>query len=394
MAIQGKRIWLGSWNCENQVPPIDQLNTFIQQPVRDATYRNEAPNLILLGFQELYKKQHMRGTRSFPHERIAKDKPGRLGHNRIGMGRYYTDGGSVSEAGWTKGKRNYQQLGLLVRDGENLQNLRTGKWMHSGKVAGHAMAGKGCLYVIFDYEGRRIAVISCHLESKSAQKQKQEIDGILRVITGEPIGRPETYTVNTVRQRLRQDFYAVFFMGDLNYRLCGRQIAHHVPAPVPMAGMQVRLYTQGDVPRVLPGQNLCATILNAAGREHLITNYDQLLNSPLVRDYGFEFPFPRLPNGEVCFPTYKREYQNRQVVPRFIGQRTLPNALSTYKLRANQNVKTSSSRGYAWDMGWLDRVGIIAGNGPINARLNYTFSDAESINLSDHSPVLMKVTFV
>ena len=100
--------------------------------------------------------------------------------------------------------------------------------MHPGKVTGHAMAGKGCLYTIFDYEGRRIAVISCHLESKSAQKQKQEIDGILRVITGEPIGRAETYTVNTVRQRLRNDFYAVFFMGDLNYRLCGRQIAHNI----------------------------------------------------------------------------------------------------------------------------------------------------------------------
>jgi hypothetical protein len=50
MAINGKKFWLGTWNCENKAPdPATNLATFVTNPVNAAGVAG--PDLLFLGFQ-------------------------------------------------------------------------------------------------------------------------------------------------------------------------------------------------------------------------------------------------------------------------------------------------------------------------------------------------------
>lgn len=382
MALQGKRFWLGTWNCENQAPGFNNngLDAFIVNPISN-TQPARLPHLILLGFQELKKKATRQVLRSseFPHERLAKAKDGRLG--RAGQ-RRYLNGGSSSARGMTKLSTNYQQLGLLVKNGEQVANFQTGSFTHHG--------GKGGVYMTFTYEGSRFAVISAHLESKNADHQTAEIDRLLRDVSGLQ-GNPGRAQV---RRELQRRFHTVFFMGDLNYRVRGDQhqgIDPAVKERTRINGVKCRIYNlPGDViPSKMKGKNMAATILSAAGRNNLL-RYDMLEGSPLRADYGFTLPIPQgVGTLDPSFPTYKRNYQNRGSVPNFIHERSLQNAIAAYKLSQNEEVKRSRDRNYAFEIGWLDRVGYLTNHAPEAVE----FYDCEASNLSDHTPVMMKYTF-
>lgn len=362
MAIGGKRFWLGTWNCENQAPdPAGHLGTFVTTPVTAAGAAG--PDLLFLGFQEVDTKNFG----EFPHERLAKAKGGRLGAA-------YTlpQGGTVSSQGMTKGTINHQALGMLVKNGAAVTEIESGQYSHRG--------GKGGLFLTFKYEGHAFAVISAHLESKGAQHQNKEIDELMTKVA------TRGKTVSLKR------FHTVFIMGDLNYRIAGDQATAPSTARVADAasGLQVHAYAGANevIPRTMLGEDMAATILSAQGRRNLL-RYDQLKDSALVKKFGFQFPVPSLANGDPSYPTYKREYKVKPAVPNFINTRSIQRAMAAYCLPQGQDMETSAERGHAYEIGWLDRIGYIAQAAPASV----TVQDCEAVNLSDHSPVMMRYTF-
>jgi endonuclease/exonuclease/phosphatase family metal-dependent hydrolase len=359
MAIAGKRFWLGTWNCENQAPdPNTNLATFVTNPVNAAGANG--PDIIFLGFQEV--DTHMF---EFPHERLAKAKGGRLGAQ-------YTipQGGSLSAKGMTKGTINNQALGMLVKTGANVTNIQSGYFTHRG--------GKGGLYLTFEYETKKFGVASAHLESKGQQHQDTEITEIFKKMTN---GNISTLA----------NFHAVFIMGDLNYRCVGNPNTGPSIQRVadPASGLQVHAYTAQNevIPNTMRGEDLAATILSPVGRTNLLRG-DQILQSPLVTAYHFTFPVPQSGGNNPSFPTYKREYKAKPAVGAFIANRNVRTAMTAYCLKEGP-IETSPERGNAYDIGWLDRIGYKA----LAAPAHCTVEDCESVNLSDHTPVMMKYQF-
>ncbi len=352
MAIGGKRFWLGTWNCENQAPDPGMLGTWVVNPVTQAG--NNGPDIIFLGFQEVVKHQG-----DFPYDRLGKDKAGRLGQH-YSMPQH----GHVDTTGFTKFKINSQALGMLVKNGQQVTNVQKGHFSHRG--------GKGGVYLTFTYEGQKFAVASCHLESKGARHQDNEINTILQQINA---GGP---------------YHTTFIMGDLNYRICGNQTVNPTEGKKLVDGGYIVHEYGGDgvIPKTMKGADMAHLILTPAGRSNLL-RYDQLRESPLVAQHHFVFPVPQSAGNNPSFPTYKREYKNRGAVPAFMGARNVKNALAAYLLPAAQNMETAEERGFAYEIGWLDRVGYKSTHNPGAV----VVEDTESLNLSDHSPVMMKYTF-
>src|ERR671933_180643 len=96
-------IWLASWNCENQSPSETILNNFMVTDVNAAL--PNPPDLIVVGLQEADITSTF--NREFVSDRLAKTK--RLGNNYQQIGSAYT-------VGFTKGKKNYLQIGVLCRN--------------------------------------------------------------------------------------------------------------------------------------------------------------------------------------------------------------------------------------------------------------------------------------
>jgi endonuclease/exonuclease/phosphatase family metal-dependent hydrolase len=380
-------IWLASWNCENQAPSDTMLNNFMVTDVNAAL--PNPPDLIVVGLQEADITSTF--NREFVSDRLAKTK--RLGNNYQQIGSAYT-------VGFTKGKKNYLQIGVLCRNQLAITNKQTGTYKDGTE-------GKGGVFVKFDYTDNnnnvvRLGFINAHLDSKNAAKRESQIKGLLREITGSD----NNDTVTQIEQALTNQFDAVFFMGDLNYRLKTFQDLQNNPV---FSNSPINNTIQID-PNFPGLKNLgentkVDTLVNWIFNPNLrgsLANLDSLYasslvggNNPNTDGYGFTFP----PAGNLL-PTYKRFYKDRTAAnPCSLlaaGNSTAQNIRGCYfnGLQATDPVPYNQKR-QAFELGWLDRIGYKAKVGvPVQSLTPGQVLQLESkdgIVLSDHTPVLLKV---
>ncbi len=344
-------IWIATWNCENQAPDDTMLGDFINNEV-NALPVAQKPDFIVIALQEAVNI--WKGD--FVSQRLAKTK--RLGND-------YTHLASSWVMGITKGTKNYLQVGVLAKNGAVVTNNSTNSYREG-------MEGKGGAYVKFRSGNRSLGFIGAHLDSRNNTHRNSQIKGLLAKITGND---PATVTDQNLIHALVNQFDVLFFMGDLNYRLT--------------AGGQIN---QG-----ITVEQIVKKIATPAGRVQLWAQ-DTLPNSPLVATYGFNFPAL-----DHLLPTYKREYTDKvpcTTLSTLLGAQPINLGPSQqgfiegcyFKgIRSDVAVPYNVGR-QAFDVGWLDRIGYRDnGNHVQNAP---TFHSYDNLVLSDHTPLLMKVTVV
>lgn len=257
---------------------------------------------------------------------------------------------------------------------------------------------------------RRIAFIGAHLDAGSEVGRGKQIRGLLNAITtgATPLadgpvpagGVPGVPGVpDTLNDRLRTQFDAVFFMGDLNYRLKA--------IPNTVVGGQ-------SMSEVITATDMAGLIDNPADRLSLLTNLDSLEDSLLKKNFGFTFNNcrPQANGGAVAAhpfpPTYKIKYNN---VPPFafpggnipVGAQAAAiggaaGAVENLYRLANPAIATpphpakffNEDRGQ-YDLGWLDRIGWIT---PVGGAVNVVSQETFTGIISDHLPVMLTVTLV
>jgi endonuclease/exonuclease/phosphatase family metal-dependent hydrolase len=350
-----RKIWLATWNCENQFPPDDMIRGFIPAEMQRGGML-AWPDVIAIGVQE--------GEPSHAQKRAAfgfqSSRPQWLSEHVAAMLNQYESIGSHHLAGSTKGPVNFQQLGILVRRGVTVSDLRFDDYRGS-------LSGKGGIVCSLSVDRRRIGIISAHLDASTADRRRENLNGLVCKVAKLQPGARGVTDLSTARVTLRSHFDAVFLMGDLNYRL-------KPPGTV------------------LSPNALSELIASPDGLEQLWSL--DTLNASLRSDsawYGFEFPKP----SPLFNPTYKREYRTRgpnnpSLV--FARNRTAANARAAYFAHVDPAAfgrpLDIAKRG-EYDLGWLDRVGWVSGHG---AHVSCEqFVDFPELVLSDHTPVLMKI---
>lgn len=352
-----RKIWLATWNCENQFPPADLIAAFVPSAV-NAESPLDRPDVIAIGVQEGVPS-HGRITALFGRHSAP---PQWISDHVAALLRDYDAVGSHHLAGTTKGPLNYQQLGLLVRRGVDISDLEFGDYRAS-------FSGKGGVVCTFTLAGKRIGIMSAHLDSSSAALRKSNLIGLLQKAGSLLRGDRKRNFFQSRRNASAwpDDFDVLFLMGDLNYRL--------KPPGRPESANTLAAMIATDPKRLWE-----LDTLNAA-----------LTREPIW--LGFQFPAPM----PLFFPTYKREYRTRGPYnPSLLfaqqERKTPAAARAAYFSHINPATFDQpldiAKRG-EYDLGWLDRVGWRASsNGSVSCA---AFVDFSTLVLSDHTPVLMKV---
>lgn len=381
-------IWLASWNCENQAPDNTMLNDFLVNDVNAAINTPNAPDLIIIGLQEADITSTF--NREFVSDRLAKAK--RLGNNYRQISSAYT-------VGFTKGKKNYLQIGVLCRNNPNNQinitNIETGSYKDGTE-------GKGGAFVKFNYTDNNnnnpvsLGFINAHLDSKNATKRESQIRKLLIAITG----LAPNATVTQINNALTQNFDAVFFMGDLNYRL---KTFHDLEQDLVFQTVKnvgqikngihfTALDSLGQNTRV----NTMVPWIDKPNLRSELANLDSLYTSSLVdpnnqNGYGFTFP-----DAGHLLPTYKRYYRDKTAnnpCRLLANNPTAANIQGCYfnGLQASNLVPYNQNR-QAFEIGWLDRIGYKA-RAQVQPILGQALllESKNNIVLSDHTPVFLKV---
>jgi Endonuclease/Exonuclease/phosphatase family len=282
-------IWLATWNCENQAPNATMLGQFIVPDFLALPHTHSpVPEIIVVALQEARPQNDQ-----FVSERLAP---------ALGV---YTHVAEHYMNGMTKGKVNYIHMGVLAHNAHvnYVQNITTGKYKDG-------LEGKGGVYINLTYNNlasppaKQFCFIGAHLDSKDATKRDRQIRELLRKVTNSNANATDT----AIAQALTANFHAVFFMGDLNYRLT----------------------SGGGIPVGTQVQTMVNLISTPAGRTQLwrqdTLNGEALsvavdLRSILVSKFGFDFP-----RMDHLLPTYKREYQNQTPCQALGGLVTAGNA--------------------------------------------------------------------
>ena len=372
-----KNIWMATWNCENQAPDTNTLdNHFIMSEPGWGTAAS--PDIIVVALQEAVRQPA--NTGDYVSTRLAKVKATRLGHAGTNAGNPNLDYQEVerqNKYGMTKGTINAIQMGALVR-ADTAANVT--QHAHMDYTQGAEGKGGVCIHLEITQgpDVLRLGFIGAHLDSSNAANADNQILRLLLAITG--IGA--TGVVNTDRGNaaiaLNAQYDAVFFMGDLNYRLAPN-------AAVPQATTAAQMANKINNP------------IQRAGLWAL----DTLPNSPLVQVFGFNFPQP----APLFMPSYKLDYETaaannpclRMYQPGTMVQ--VETAISDCYFGGNDANVYNANR-QAFDVGWLDRIGWLrnavtmpdplpgpAGGSPVTVAQYRSYTD---FILSDHAPVLMK----
>jgi endonuclease/exonuclease/phosphatase family metal-dependent hydrolase len=390
MSGESIKIWLASWNCENQAPTDEMLEQFIIPDLED-TDDADLPDLIVIALQEAMGK-----------DSVAQ----RLGQL---LTNYEIKKDAIQDAiGATKSTFNYQQLAVLCRRSIPIGDIKGGNATN--------VEGKGGCYVSFNYpignnqsiKYVKLGFIGAHLDSKKEDARNRQIDGLLRSINPAPYKNEKEIT----EEFFMSDFDGVFFMGDLNYRLIEEDEIKKDAAKNP----------DYFIPRMM----------TPSGLRELLT-MDSIRKSPLIERHKFIFPDPEIP----FLPTYKRNYEEKENNPCSLLARAIPlykehgyelhekhngpivdeNEKHKVDEKINSNIsdlmqkcyfskpnKLYSSDRQAYDLGWLDRVGYKLSKpfqasalqqeiygGRIKQIDVREFKSYDGIVLSDHTPILMKV---
>lgn len=346
------KIWFATWNCENMAPTPEHMRYFLHE------LRSGVPDLVVVGLQEANKDKEGK----FVAERMTALYPN------------YTLIASQAMPGMTKMKRNFQHIGVLVKRSVagNVTDIATQVSDNKVKLKEYGKGGViATMKLNIGGTGQEFAFISAHLDSKKEKSRTKQITTLLTKAAGIPMDSSPAAVQSAIRAR----FGAVFFMGDLNYRL----------NPSGRRGMTSPFMTFNSN---TPGDDLATCIASDATRRILLP-MDMLLDSPLVTQYNFEFPQPIGADGSIFLPSYKMDYRIKGSGNPCAQMARNPNAANIKKCYFGKGKIYNNSR-KCYDFGWLDRVGF-SRNGSCKVTIEDYYSDP-SVVLSDHAPVVMKTT--
>ncbi|MCU0567016.1 MAG: hypothetical protein MUF49_10510 [Oculatellaceae cyanobacterium Prado106] len=384
------KIWMLTWNCENQAPKGELFNSFIQDLLPTSQKANW-PDILVIALQEA--DCYFSARRLFVTHKIAEQFPAD-----------YQLLSAPSFMGTTKPPTKcYIHLGVLVRKNFVISRdpNRSTTWNPLGASAnlqvfdqgsgeyrdGKFPKCKGGAFARVMFQGKKIGFIGAHLDGpvKAANTDRQ-ITKLLQSITGSTATTPAGINTDITNQ-----FDALFFMGDLNYRLMGIATKPTVNDMVAAVGQTASRRALWDYD-TLNGTQLLASS-----------------HSPLVTAY--QFTFPRFD----VLPTYKRAYQDRtldnaclRLSSRMLGsagELLTPGVRTPEQIAANRamlegcyyrgkvgsNSALSTKRTGYYELGWLDRVGYRIKAGTTVTPGSVQFKTLDSIVLSDHTPVVMKI---
>jgi len=217
--------------------------------------------------------------------------------------------------------------------------------------------GKGSANVLLEWQptliGRsgprvepwRIAISSCHLDSKSATKRATQIQAAENAPT-------------TLATDGRWDVQ--FTMGDLSFRV-----------------NNTRPYTLNE---------FCTTLLN--NRAELFGN-DSLRQDQRLQTWEFPDPCAGAPGSAMQWPTYKKFYKgSKGATARGVHTPTLESIPKVWDVKLDkQGLVKEGGRAGQYDFGWLDRIGYRT-NPAAGRTVRHLYSDSLwNQILSDHAPV-------
>jgi hypothetical protein len=323
------RVWLGTWNVEQQFPDQNMIQAWL------ADGQKYNPDILAFGFQE--------ATRN--------------GAFSIGG---YQEINEVTVKGRTKGKKNRQLLAVFqsnqwdwlvpekIASGDWRKNLSTPK----KKLKFWAEYGKGAAVVTLlsaENAGCLFAICSAHLDSKNADERKNQISQILEQAKQTAGMVPEV----------------IFFMGDLNYRL-------NAGGPIPA------------------NQTTKSTMVDAiANKRAALLAQDSFKVGDFPSGFVFPDPCDGAPNSPPYLPTYKRIYAGAAGATAKSSAANLPSPDAVKKcfaLKVKNDIVQVGERAGQYDLGWLDRIGYQVNTAKV--RVTHLCSGScPDLVLSDHTPV-------
>lgn len=337
------RIWLGTWNCEQQFPTLAQLTAWANHG--GAAGGAGTCDLVVMTFQECARNHFV---------------PTIGGHAPIVH---------LTANGQTKNVENCQSMlvweavrgvnGRVIHTGQSHVDVTERTFKR--KVKFWAEYGKGSANNIIWYalpaNGGVIGIVlsGAHLDSKNAQKRTAQVNGAENSAPALSNG-PLPWDVQ-------------FLMGDLNFRV-NKVGNHNLASFCHMAAVQPQLLFADDSMGADP-------ILGAGG--------NWTFPPPIAGAPG--------PAAGLYLPTYKKRYKAAAAAAALNAAQALPanptvNIPALYDLETDKNgaVKEGSRAGQ-YDFGWLDRIGYrINGGSPRQVTHRYSGSPPDLI-LSDHAPV-------
>jgi hypothetical protein len=385
------KIWMLTWNCENQAPK-DGLFTKFAAELLPATEKANWPDILVIALQEA--DCYLSARRLFVSHKIAEQ-----------FSNDYQMLSAPSFMGTTKPPTKcYIHLGVLVKKNLVISRDPNRTAVFSPLVqAANSMSivdqgsgeyrdgkfpkCKGGAFARVFFRGKKIGFIGAHLDGPVKEKATdRQIQKLLQSITASTAADAVGLNADLTNQ-----FDALFFMGDLNYRL-------------------MAIANKGTV------NDMVAAVGRTATRKALwdydTLNGTQLLassHSPLVKTYGFTFPkFDML-------PTYKRAYKDRtsdnsclRLSSRMAGSqgellepgRNTPNQIDShrsmlqgcyYQGKVGSDSALSDKRQGYYELGWLDRLGYRIKTGTTVIPGSVESKALDNIVLSDHTPILMKI---
>jgi hypothetical protein len=386
------KIWMLTWNCENQAPKDRLFDQFCDE-LLPASEKAQWPDILVIALQEA--DCYFSARRLFVTHKIAEK-----------FSADYQLLSAPSFMGTTKPPTKcYIHLGVLVRKTFQISRdpNRQSIWnpLHQNAASqvidqgsgeyrdGKFPKCKGGAFARVSYVGKKLGFIGAHLDGPvKAAACNRQIQELLRSVTNSTATNATGLSAD-----LNQQFDALFFMGDLNYRLS-------TGANKPTVNDMVAAIGQTQTRR-----NLWAyDTLNG-------TQVPLASHSPLVTAYGFTFP------RFDILPTYKRYYKDRtndnpclRLSPRMLtsfGDLTIPGAAQQkpQQIEANQGMLQAcyfqgqvgsdsahsvKRQGY-YELGWLDRIGFRIKAGTTIVANSIKFKALDHIVLSDHTPIMMKI---
>lgn len=343
------RIWLGTWNVEQQFPSLQQLQDLVND-ANGSPFAAATCDVIVMCFQEC-ARQHAVPTIG-GHVAIL---------HQTAMGQTKNQENCQALMAWEMARGVNGTINHIGGGGVNSVTERTFK----RKVKFWAEYGKGSASNIlwFHPNGAAapwgIVISAAHLDSKSAAKRTVQVNNAVNAAPTVAHGAG--------------NWDVQFLLGDLNFRL--DKTANH---------------------------NLAAFSTLVATNRRMLFGDDSMRNDPVLGPAGnWTFPDPVQgvpgPAAPLQLPTYKRIYKPAAaaVVARNVAGLLATNpAANAQRVPQLFDLKTDSNGAVAeggrdgqYDMGWLDRIGyrVRAGSGRTVTHV-YSGSPAQLV-LSDHAPV-------
>lgn len=309
MAEQLKILCL-TWNIELESPDDAQLKKFFGK-VRSSSDHGVA-DIIVVGIQE-------GGSRTRYRQILEKALDG---FACVAKAKF---GGKTKPSQWLPWNEDASQgLYMLVNKDKFGSSVSEAKKDLNAKADDNKKgitSEKGYVFGEITYLDKRIAFVSTHAETKE-EKRGADFDTIAKYLA---------------KSAQDQKFHAIFFMGDLNYRM--KRTADEAKDKTAFEKEKDEIYT---------------LLSSGAGRKQLMKR-DTFVEPHLA---GINMEWPNF--ADSCLATYKRLKADKAKV----HLAKLEGDADKYDkavLKELYPLKASDKGGSNWDFGWLDRIGYADG---------------------------------